>query len=63
MEIADDSEKEPSESLKKEQPEKVYWYNQSITLRANWDLDVEWLLNLEKSNYFKNRTLKQSGKK
>ncbi|MBI35281.1 MAG: hypothetical protein CMP67_07960 [Flavobacteriales bacterium] len=49
--------------LKKEQPEKVYWYNQSITLRANWDLDVEWLLNLEKSNYFKNRTLKQSGKK
>ena len=29
---------------KKNQPEKVYWYNQNITLRANWDLEIEWLL-------------------
>ena len=31
----------------KKQPEMIYWYNQNITLRANWDLEVEWILSLE----------------
>lgn len=29
---------------KKRQSEKVYWYNEKINLRANWDLDIEWRL-------------------
>ena len=28
----------------KQQPESVYWYAESINLRANWDLDVQWTL-------------------
>lgn len=28
----------------KKQSERVYWYNEKINLRANWDLDVEWTL-------------------
>ncbi|MFT4899487.1 MAG: hypothetical protein ACI9U0_001285 [Flavobacteriales bacterium] len=28
----------------KQQPESVYWYTESINLRANWDLDVQWTL-------------------
>ncbi len=33
----------------KKQPEMIYWYNQNITLRANWDLEVEWILSLEEN--------------
>ena len=34
---------------KKKQPEMIYWYNQNINLRANWDLEVEWILSLEEN--------------
>jgi uncharacterized protein (DUF2141 family) len=28
--------------LKKKQPEKVFYYKQNITVRANWDVEAEW---------------------
>ncbi len=28
----------------KQQPESVYWYAESINLRANWDLNIQWTL-------------------
>ena len=28
----------------KQQPESIYWYAESINLRANWDLNVQWTL-------------------
>ena len=31
------------------QPEMIYWYNEDIKLRANWDLDIEWILSLDKN--------------
>lgn len=34
----------PGDYWKKIQPEMVYWYEESINLRANWDLDIEWVL-------------------
>lgn len=34
----------PGNYWTKTQPEKVFWYSQKVTLRANWDLDVEWEL-------------------
>ncbi len=34
----------PGNYWKKLQPEMIYWYNQNINLRANWDLEVEWIL-------------------
>tara|TARA_Y100000589_G_scaffold194253_1_gene183754 strand:- start:986 stop:2620 length:1635 start_codon:yes stop_codon:yes gene_type:complete len=39
----------PGNYWKKKQPEMIYWYNQNITLRANWDLDVEWVLSFEEN--------------
>ena len=39
----------PGNYWNKKQPEMIYWYNQDITLRANWDLDVDWVLSLEKN--------------
>lgn len=39
-----DGEWTPGNYWTKTQPEKVFWYNQKITLRANWDLDVDWEL-------------------
>lgn len=29
----------------KRQPEQVFWYKEPINLRANWDLEVNWILN------------------
>ncbi len=34
--------------LKKQQPEKVIYYTGNITIRSNWDLDLEWKLSAEK---------------
>ena len=31
---------------KNKQPEMIYWYSQNINLRANWDLEVEWILSV-----------------
>jgi hypothetical protein len=28
----------------KKQPEKVYWYKEEVTVRANWEMEVEWKL-------------------
>lgn len=39
-----DDEWTPGNYWTKTQPEKVFWYNEKITLRANWDLDVDWVL-------------------
>ena len=39
----------PGNYWENKQPENIYWYNQSITLRNNWDLDVEWVLSLEEN--------------
>jgi len=39
----------PGNYWNKKQPEIIYWYNQNITLRANWDLEVEWILSLEEN--------------
>lgn len=33
--------------LKRLQPEKVLYYNEPIEVRANWDLELEWQLDLE----------------
>ncbi len=28
----------------KKQPEKVYWYKEEVTVRANWEMEIEWNL-------------------
>lgn len=28
----------------KKQPEKVYWYKEELTIRANWEMEIEWNL-------------------
>lgn len=33
--------------LKRLQPEKVLYYNEPIEVRANWDLELEWQLDVE----------------
>jgi uncharacterized protein (DUF2141 family) len=33
---------DPGDYLGKKQPEKVIYYDQPITIRSNWDLEIEW---------------------
>ena len=28
----------------KKQPEKIYWYKEEVTVRANWEMEIEWNL-------------------
>ncbi len=39
----------PGNYWENKQPEMIYWYNQDITLRNNWDLDIEWILSLDEN--------------
>lgn len=45
----DDKKWTPGNYWRNKQPEMIYWYNQDIKLRANWDLDIEWILSLDKN--------------
>ncbi len=44
VDVNNDGKWSPGNYWEKKQPEKVYWYSDKINLRANWDLDVEWIL-------------------
>ena len=34
----------PGDYWIKKQPEKVYWYKEEVTIRANWEMEIEWNL-------------------
>ena len=34
----------PGDYWMKMQPEKVYWYKEEVTVRANWEMEIEWNL-------------------
>jgi hypothetical protein len=47
--INENNEWDPGDYLKHRQPERVFYYKENLTVRANWDVDVKW--DLSSTNY------------